>query len=60
VRSAAVWRAVAPPPVIDELVDPVDRTPDGPGAWVGTAAVVGGLGVVVGAVAVVRRRPSSR
>ena len=47
----------APPPVIDELVDPGDRKPDGPGAWVGALALVGGLGVVALALALVRRRP---
>lgn len=50
----------APPPVIDELVDPVDRKPDGPGSWVGAAALVGGLGAVVAAVAFARRRQGPR
>jgi hypothetical protein len=50
---------IAPPPVIDELIDPADRKPDGPGRWVGTLALVAGVGVVVAAFAVVRRRPDA-
>jgi hypothetical protein len=45
--------------VIDELVDPADRKPDGPGRWVGALALVGGAGVVVAALASVRRRPGA-